>query len=79
MPLDELLQWNRHLLLHCAGGVHVPGDVEKLCAGVPFATQADEPRATTAANSGRHGHGLYIGDGCWATKHTWPREGKVEI
>lgn len=71
MPLNKLLQWDGHLLFHCARGVHVSGDVEKLCSRIPLATQAHKPWTTTAANSRRHRYGFYVGDSRRATKHTW--------
>lgn len=34
VALDELTQGDAHLLLYCAWAVHVPADVEELCAVV---------------------------------------------
>ncbi len=71
MPLDEVLQWDRHLLLYGAGVVNVARDVEELCARVSLPAKAQKPRASTATDGRRHGYSLHIGDSCWATKHTF--------
>ena len=63
VELDHLLERHRHLLLDGARVVHVSGDVEELRPGVPGAAEAGEPVSAAAADGGRHGHGLDVGDG----------------
>merc|ERR1719192_670851 len=63
VDLDEVLQRDAHLLLHGAGVVHVAADVEELGAAVPGTTEAGEPFGSSSADSGRHCHGLHVGDG----------------
>ena len=48
MDLDEVLQRNAHLLLHCARVVDMTTDVEQLGAAVPGATKAGKPVTTTS-------------------------------
>ena len=48
VDLDEVLQWDAHLLLHGAGVVHVAADVEELGAAVPGTTKAGKPVASSS-------------------------------
>lgn len=77
MPLDEVFQRDRHLLLYGTGVVNMAGDVEELCAGVSLSAKAQKPRAAATTDGGRHGNRLHIGNSCWATKHTFKRAAVV--
>lgn len=70
MPLDEVFQRDRHLLLYSARVVNMARDVEELCARVSLSAKAQKPCASTATDGGCHGDGLHIGNSCRATKHT---------
>merc|ERR1719447_1303696 len=61
VALDQLLQGDAHLLLHCARVVHVARDVEQLGAGVPGATHAGEPVSSPPADGRSHGDSLDVG------------------
>ena len=50
MPLDQLLERDGHLLLNRAGVVDVSGNVEKLGAGVPGASEGGEPSSAPPEN-----------------------------
>lgn len=79
MPLYEVFQRDRHLLLYGAGVVNMAGDVKELCAGVSLSAKAQKPRASTTTDGGRHRYSLHIGNGCRATKHTLKIEDKSEV
>lgn len=78
MPLNEVFQRNRHLLLHGAGVVNMARDVEELCPRVSLSAKAHKPRASTATDGGCHGYRLHVGNSCRATKHTCKKQGKVK-
>lgn len=73
MPLDEVFQRDRHLLLYGAGVVNMARDVEELCSRVSLSAEAQKPRAASTTDGGRHGYSLHIGNRCWATEHTFKR------
>ena len=50
MSLDQLLEWDGHLLLNSAGVVNVSRNVEKLGAGVPGASEGGEPSSAPPEN-----------------------------
>lgn len=79
VPLYEVFQRDRHLLLYGAGVVNMAGDVKELCAGVSLSAKAQKPRASTTTDGGRHRYSLHIGNGCRATKHTLKIEDKSEV
>lgn len=79
VPLNEVFQRDGHLLLYGAGVVNVARDVEELCARVSLSAKAQKPRAATTTDGGRHSYGLHIGNGCWATKHTFKIEAEVRL
>ena len=43
MDLDEVLQWDAHLLLYGAGVVDVAADVEEFSPAVPGTSKAGKP------------------------------------
>merc|ERR1719474_661880 len=61
VALDQLLQGDAHLLLHCAGVVHVARDVEQLGAAIPGAAHAGEPVSSPPADGRSHGYSLHVG------------------
>lgn len=79
VSLNEDFQWDGHLLLHCAGVVHMTRDVEELRARVPLPAEAREPWSSAATDCGRHGYRLHVGNGCRATKDTFKTETVVEL
>merc|ERR1719461_2525934 len=70
VALDQLLQGDAHLLLHCAGVVNVARDVEQLGAGVPGAAHAGEPVSSPPADGGSHGDSLDVGHSGGAAEDT---------
>merc|ERR1719474_1703122 len=68
--VPEFLGWDGHLLLNRAGVVHVSGNVEKLGAGVPGASEGGEPSSAPPADIWSHGDCLDIGYCSWAPKNS---------
>merc|ERR1719295_1994712 len=69
VPLNQLLEGDRHLFLNRARVVHVSGNVEQLGARVPGPPELCKPGSAPPADVRRHGDRLDVGDGSRATEH----------
>lgn len=79
MPLNQLLEWDAHLLLHSAGPVDVTADAEQLGAAVVLAAKAGKPLRSSAQDGWTDCHSLYISDSGGTTIQTNTcREGGLE-
>ena len=70
MLLNELLQWNAHLLLHHTRVVHVPTDAEQFRALVPLPSERREPGRPTPTDGWRDSNCLDICHGSGATEES---------
>ena len=68
MLLDEVLEWNAHLLLDDTWVVDMTGDAEQLSTLIPCPTEASEPWRSTSADGRGDRDSLDVGDSCWATE-----------
>merc|ERR1719443_2233466 len=69
VDLNQLLEWDAHLLLDGAGVVDVAADVEQLGPAVPGPTHARKPVSASSANGWSHRHSLHVGHRGGASKH----------
>ncbi|GMT31566.1 hypothetical protein PFISCL1PPCAC_22863, partial [Pristionchus fissidentatus] len=62
VALDELLERDGHLLLHRARVIHLARDAEQLGSPVSLPSKAGEPLSSSAADGGRDGDRLHVGN-----------------
>src|SRR3546814_3538934 len=70
MFFNEFAEGNAHGLFHNARPVHMPADLNELCALVIIAPQTGKPRRPTPENGGRDRDRFNIVDGGWTTIKT---------
>src|SRR3546814_13129615 len=70
MFFNEFAEGNAHGLFHNARPVHMPADLQELCALVIIAPKTGKPRPTTPEHGGRDSDRFHIVDGGWTTIKT---------